>query len=179
MAHILECSPFSAGSLVGGNGSLLQARQVGQHCWRVWQPAFLTDRQRKFGKLHRISVSSYPHNSPLPGTDSKHSGQQQKHRRNRRTTRDESPLKKGLVVVQSSLDENAPPTRTLSSRILPGLPAAAVFFATGLARAAEEIELPPSVVPNDDEISNSIIAVLFTLGLVALSILTLGVSCTP
>lgn len=178
MAHILECSPLSAGSLVGGNGSLLQARQFGQHCWRVWQPAFSTDRQRKFGKLHRLSVLSHAHNSPLLGTDSKHSGQQ-KQRRSRRTTSDESPLKKGLVVVQSSLGEDAPPSRTLSSRILPGMPAAAVFFATGLARAAEEIELPPSVVPNDDEISNSIIAVLFTLGLVALSVLTLGVSCTP
>jgi hypothetical protein len=178
MAHILECSPLSAGSLVGGNGSFLQARQDGQHCCRVWQqPAFSTDRQRNSRKLHRIFVSSYAHNPPLPGTDSKHSGQQ-KHRRNRWTTSDESPMKKGLVVVQSSLGEDAPPSRTLS-RILPGLPAAAVFFATGLARAVEEIELPPSVVPNNDEISNSIIAVLFTLGVVALSILTLGVSCTP
>ncbi|GAQ87268.1 hypothetical protein KFL_003420070 [Klebsormidium nitens] len=183
MAHLASCPHPAANigaSLPGSIAEAWQQKQGGsRQLWPVQQqPARLRRQQpagRPAGRLfHNAAFASehIPSVQEYPLLQKKQRGIQQ-------STECELDLEQafketGRAVVGASLAAAAHESRGVARKVLQGLPAAAVFWASEVALAAGEIE-QPVVIANEDELPNKIIAVLFTLGVLALSILTAGV----
>lgn len=183
MAHIALCVQPAANIAASLPGSIAEAwkqKQGGSaHAQQQQQPACLRHQERAGQpakrSFHNAAFASQ-HNPSVQQTPQLQRRRCEfQHNTECRLGLEQASAKTGRQLIGASLAAEAQENRVIARKVLQGLPAAAVFWASEVARAAEEIE-QPVVITNEDELPNKIIAVLFTLGVLALSTLTLGVS---
>lgn len=183
MAHIAAClQPAAniAASLPGSTAEAWQQKQGGSRpAQQQQQPACSRREQRAEQPARRSFHHAAFVSEHSPSVQQKPLLQRRRcefrHNTECRLGLEQASAKISRQLIGASLALEAQENRVIARKVLQGLPAAAVFWASEVARAAEELE-KPVVIPNDDELPNKIIAVLFTLGVLALSTLTLGVS---